>query len=108
MLNGTIGRDFRQYFIPLMNYMEALSLFKTDSDIPDEAITPEYLVDNVWIVGSPDDVTEKLRQMHKDVGGFGVLLAMGHEWDPEGRLGQLGNHPGQKRHAQAGRPELTS
>ncbi len=83
VLNGTIGRDFRQYFIPLMNYMEALSLFKTDSDIPDEAITPEYLVDNVWIVGSPDDVTEKLRQMHKDVGGFGVLLAMGHEWDPE-------------------------
>jgi alkanesulfonate monooxygenase SsuD/methylene tetrahydromethanopterin reductase-like flavin-dependent oxidoreductase (luciferase family) len=40
-------------------------------------------VDNVWIVGSPDDVTEKLHQMYRDVGGFGVLLAMGHEWQPE-------------------------
>ena len=83
MLNGTIGRDFRQYFIPLMRYMNALSLYKTDEGIPDEAITPEYLVDNVWIVGSPDDVTEQLRQMYRDVGGFGVLLAMGHEWQPE-------------------------
>jgi alkanesulfonate monooxygenase SsuD/methylene tetrahydromethanopterin reductase-like flavin-dependent oxidoreductase (luciferase family) len=83
VLNGTIGRDFRQYFIPLMKYMDACSLFKTDPDIPDEEITPEYLLDNVWIVGSPDEVTEKVRQMHKDVGGFGVLLAMGHEWQPE-------------------------
>ncbi len=83
VLNGTIGRDFRQYFIPLMRYMKAVSLFKTDPDIPDEDITPEYLVDNVWIVGSPDEVTEKIRQMYRDVGGFGVLLAMGHEWDPE-------------------------
>lgn len=25
----------------------------------------------------------KLRRMHADVGGFGVLLAMGHEWRPK-------------------------
>ena len=24
-----------------------------------------------------------LRQLYEDVGGFGVLLAMGHEWDPK-------------------------
>ena len=82
VLEGTIGRDFRQYFIPLMAYMKTLSLFKGEREMPDEAVTPEYLVDNVWIVGSVDDVTEKLRQLYRDVGGFGVLLAMGHEWDP--------------------------
>jgi alkanesulfonate monooxygenase SsuD/methylene tetrahydromethanopterin reductase-like flavin-dependent oxidoreductase (luciferase family) len=83
VLGGTIGRDFRQYFIPLMKYVNGTGLFKIDPEMPDEAVTPEYLVDNVWIVGSPDDVTEKIRQMHRDVGGFGVLLAMGHEWQPE-------------------------
>jgi alkanesulfonate monooxygenase SsuD/methylene tetrahydromethanopterin reductase-like flavin-dependent oxidoreductase (luciferase family) len=82
VLEGTIGRDFRGYFIPLMAYMKTLSLFKGEREMPDEAVTPEYLVDNVWIVGSVDDVTEKLRQLYQDVGGFGVLLAMGHEWDP--------------------------
>jgi alkanesulfonate monooxygenase SsuD/methylene tetrahydromethanopterin reductase-like flavin-dependent oxidoreductase (luciferase family) len=82
VLEGTIGRDFRGYFIPLMAYMKTLSLFKGEREMPDEAVTPEYLVDNVWVVGSVDDVTEKLRQLYQDVGGFGVLLAMGHEWDP--------------------------
>ena len=24
----------------------------------------------------------KLRDLHEEVGGFGVLLAMGHEWSP--------------------------
>ncbi len=83
VLEGTIGRDFRGYFIPLMSHMEMLNLFKGNSDVSDQTITPEYLVDNVWIVGSPDDVTEQLRQLYRDVGGFGVLLAMGHEWEPK-------------------------
>ena len=39
-------------------------------------------MDNVWIVGSPDDVTAKLTKLYEDVGGFGVLLIMAHEWDP--------------------------
>ncbi|MDA1217924.1 MAG: LLM class flavin-dependent oxidoreductase [Chloroflexi bacterium] len=83
VLEGTIGRDFREYFIPLMAHMKSLSLFKGEREMPDEAVTPEYLIDNVWIVGSVDDVTEQLRQLYRDVGGFGVLLAMGHEWQPE-------------------------
>ena len=51
----------------------------------DSEVTPEYLVDNIWVVGSPDEVAAKLRRLHHDVGGFGVLLAMAHEWQPEDR-----------------------
>ena len=50
--------------------------------MPDSDVTIEYLMDNIWIVGSADDVTEKLRRLHADVGGFGWLLTMGHEWNP--------------------------
>ena len=50
--------------------------------MPDIDVTPEYVMENVWIVGSPDEVEEKLRSLHDEVGGFGVLLAMGHEWSP--------------------------
>ena len=83
VLEGTIGRDFREYFIPLFAHMKMLGLLKVEQDMPDEAVTPEYLVDHIWIVGSPDDVTAKLRKLYQDVGGFGVLLAMGHEWLPK-------------------------
>ena len=53
--------------------------------MPDSDITLEYLVDNIWIVGSPEDVTAKIRALYDQVGGFGVLLAMGHEWNPKDR-----------------------
>lgn len=82
-LNGVLARDFREYCIPLMAHVGGLGLFKGEREMPDEAVTPEYLADRVWIVGSVDDVTERLRQLYRDVGGFGVLLAMGHEWQPE-------------------------
>ena len=51
--------------------------------MPNDEVTVEWLLDNLWIVGSPDDVADQLRQLYEDVGGFGVLLAMGHEWDPK-------------------------
>ncbi len=60
-----------------------LERFKKDPDMPDADVTTEYLLDNLWIVGGPDDVADQLRQLYEDVGGFGVLLAMGHEWAPK-------------------------
>ena len=81
-LEGVLGRDFERYFLRLMPRMKQMGLFKTDPDMPDSDVTLEYLLDNIWIVGSPDEVTDKLRKLYDDVGGFGVLLAMGHEWQP--------------------------
>ena len=81
-LHGVLARDFEQYFFRLLRRMNMLSLLKVDSNMPDADLTPEYLVDNVWIVGDPDEVAHKLRQLYHDVGGFGVLLAMAHEWQP--------------------------
>jgi alkanesulfonate monooxygenase SsuD/methylene tetrahydromethanopterin reductase-like flavin-dependent oxidoreductase (luciferase family) len=49
----------------------------------DSDVTVEYLYDNIWIVGDVDQVTAKLRQLHADVGDFGTLLLMGHEWQPQ-------------------------
>ncbi|MEC9278939.1 MAG: alkane 1-monooxygenase, partial [Chloroflexota bacterium] len=50
--------------------------------MPDSDVDVEYLMDNLWIVGSPEDAESQLRDLYEDVGGFGVLLAMGHEWQP--------------------------
>ena len=76
-------RDFEQYFLRILPQAKLLNILKTDPEMPDSEVTIEYLLDNIWIVGSPDEVADKLRRLYHDVGGFGVLLAMGHEWQPE-------------------------
>ena len=85
VLEGTIARDFTEYFLPLMKRVDMLDLMKTDQDMPDSDVTAEYLMDNIWIVGSPDDVAARIRDLYEYVGGFGVLLTMGHEWQPRER-----------------------
>ena len=51
--------------------------------MPDRDGTLEYLADNIWLVGSADEVEEKIRQLYAQVGGFGYLVTIGHEWNPK-------------------------
>ncbi len=81
-LNGVLRRDFEQYFLRLLPQIGMTDLLKVDPEMPSSDIDIEYLIDNVFVVGSPDEVTQKLTALYDDVGGFGVLLAMGHEWIP--------------------------
>ena len=83
VLEGTLTRDFRGYWQTLLPKSKMMHLLKIDPDMSDAEITPNYMLDNIWIVGSPDDVTAKLQKLSDDVGGFGTVLAMGHEWNPE-------------------------
>ncbi len=81
---GTMARDFERYFLPMLSQEGRMSIFKNDPDMPDSDVTIDYLIDNVFIVGSADEVTQKLNDLSGELGGFGTLLAMGHEWEPYG------------------------
>ena len=81
-LEGVLARDFEQYFRRLIPKGRGMGILKKDLDMPDSDVTSEYMMDNVWIVGSREEVTEKLAALNAEVGGFGMLLAMGHEWLP--------------------------
>jgi alkanesulfonate monooxygenase SsuD/methylene tetrahydromethanopterin reductase-like flavin-dependent oxidoreductase (luciferase family) len=84
-LEGVLGRDWRDYFLPLLKKNNLLIAPKVDPAMPDEAVTLEYLCEQIWIVGDVAEVTEKLRRLYQDVGGFGTLLLIGHEWTPRDR-----------------------
>ena len=58
-----------------------LAPLKLDPSMPDEAVTVDYMMDNVWIVGDPQECADKVRQLHQDVGGFGALLAITQDPD---------------------------
>jgi alkanesulfonate monooxygenase SsuD/methylene tetrahydromethanopterin reductase-like flavin-dependent oxidoreductase (luciferase family) len=81
-MTGVMARDFGVYFKNVLDTLGVLDLAKTDLEIPDEDIDVEYMVDNIWIVGSAEEVAGKLRKLHHDIGGFGTLIAWSHEWEP--------------------------
>ncbi|MDQ3809120.1 MAG: LLM class flavin-dependent oxidoreductase [Chloroflexota bacterium] len=81
-IEGVLGRDWTEYFIPLLTSQDRLRLVKTDPAMSDADVTIEYLCDNIWIVGDPHEVTARLQRLMDITGGFGTLLLMGHEWQP--------------------------
>jgi alkanesulfonate monooxygenase SsuD/methylene tetrahydromethanopterin reductase-like flavin-dependent oxidoreductase (luciferase family) len=59
------------------------NLFKTDPDMPNEAITPEYVTQRLVLAGSVNSVVDQILTFREQVGDFGTLLYAGHDWiDP--------------------------
>ena len=83
-VEGVLARDWTEYLHPLIGRGRGYGIVKEDPDMSDSEVTIDYMIDNVWIVGSREEVAEKLGALSDAVGGFGVLLAMGHEWLPRG------------------------
>lgn len=77
-----VARDWGGCFFPLLKHVELTRLLKVSPEMPDKDLNVEYMLDNVWIVGDPDEVARQVGQLSEDLGGFGVLLLMGHEWSP--------------------------
>jgi alkanesulfonate monooxygenase SsuD/methylene tetrahydromethanopterin reductase-like flavin-dependent oxidoreductase (luciferase family) len=79
-LEGALGRDYGDYFLPLLSMTRGLGGLKMEESMPDAALTLEYLCDQVWIVGSPATVVRKIRDLHSAVDGFGGLLIGATDW----------------------------
>jgi alkanesulfonate monooxygenase SsuD/methylene tetrahydromethanopterin reductase-like flavin-dependent oxidoreductase (luciferase family) len=77
------GNPFAYYFRNLLRKGQASrgsALFKHDPSVPDEALTDEYLVSQMLIAGTPGEVAERLAAFREQVGPFGRLLYVGHDW----------------------------
>ena len=75
-VNGMLGRVWGEYLLPLFDQFQLLHVIKHDSSIPDSAVTPEYMAENVWLIGSPDTVEKKILSLYEMCGGFGTLLSL--------------------------------
>ena len=59
------------------------NLFKTDPEMPNEAITPDYVCQKLVLAGTVDSVVAQLLAFRDQVGDFGTLLYACHDWmDP--------------------------
>lgn len=80
-----MGRALREFLLPLFVRFNMTKHLAPDPDLPASDITVEYLAKNVWLVGSPDTVAEKLRAHYDEGGGFGTLVGVcyDHSEDPD-------------------------
>jgi alkanesulfonate monooxygenase SsuD/methylene tetrahydromethanopterin reductase-like flavin-dependent oxidoreductase (luciferase family) len=77
------GNPFAYYFRNLQR--KALrtrgnAFFKHEPSVPDEALTDEYLVSQLLIAGTVNEVADKLLAFRERIGAFGTLLYCGHDW----------------------------
>jgi alkanesulfonate monooxygenase SsuD/methylene tetrahydromethanopterin reductase-like flavin-dependent oxidoreductase (luciferase family) len=77
------GNPFAYYFRNLQRKAQATrgsALFKHEPGVPDAALTDDYLVSQLLISGTVNEVADKLQSFREQVGPFGRLLYVGHDW----------------------------
>jgi alkanesulfonate monooxygenase SsuD/methylene tetrahydromethanopterin reductase-like flavin-dependent oxidoreductase (luciferase family) len=79
-----LGRNYLQHQEPNRVGTVQLTSTKLAPSMPDEAVTVDYLMENVWIVGDPAQCAEKIIQLHEESGGFGTLLSITTDSDDAG------------------------
>ena len=60
---------------------DALDLWKRSPDQLDEELTLDYFLDEVIIAGDPAEVTRQLRELRTEIGDFGTLVLVAHDFD---------------------------
>ena len=78
-IHGMMGRCWREFLLPLYFGLGLGPMLKRDPAMPDEAVTLEYLCDELWLVGSPQTVAERVRDLDERVNGFGCLLVVSYD-----------------------------
>lgn len=77
---GSMARAWNDYFSILLPE-RSREVFCKNETMSTSEINVDYLIENNWIVGDPDEVTSKLRALNDELGGFGTLLMIAHDWD---------------------------
>jgi alkanesulfonate monooxygenase SsuD/methylene tetrahydromethanopterin reductase-like flavin-dependent oxidoreductase (luciferase family) len=82
-LTGGANNPFSHYFRNLQRKGQASrgnALFKHDPSVPDSQVTGDYLVSQLLIAGTVNQVADRLAAFRAQVGPFGRLLYCGHDW----------------------------
>jgi alkanesulfonate monooxygenase SsuD/methylene tetrahydromethanopterin reductase-like flavin-dependent oxidoreductase (luciferase family) len=81
---AVLGRNYVEHQHPNRIGTVQMASTKLDPSIPDEAVTVDYLMENLWIVGDPAECTEKIQELYEVSGGFGALLSITTDSDDTG------------------------
>ncbi|MDR6639445.1 LLM class flavin-dependent oxidoreductase [Paenarthrobacter nitroguajacolicus] len=88
--DGQAGQTWRDHILPVFKTAKTsggavLGELFLDPGMTMDDLTLDWLVDHFWLVGSPDTVVAKVKELDEKVGGFGSVVSLAHEYlnDPE-------------------------
>jgi alkanesulfonate monooxygenase SsuD/methylene tetrahydromethanopterin reductase-like flavin-dependent oxidoreductase (luciferase family) len=66
--------------LPLLKAFDWLQFVKHDPAVPDDDVDIDYLIDALWMVGSPETVAAKILETHDVLGGFGTIVVNKYDY----------------------------
>lgn len=80
VMEGPIGYCFNRYLIPIWRRFGMMDGFARDFGVDSLDVDLEFLTDNVFVVGSPDTIVDKLSHLFEKTGGWGTLQVEAHDY----------------------------
>lgn len=78
---GGMGDAWMRYMLPVYKKFGLnRGLVVEEAPIDPDDMNVDYLAEHVWLVGSPETVTEKLSKFAQDVGGFGNIMPYSYDY----------------------------
>ncbi|MFQ6228260.1 LLM class flavin-dependent oxidoreductase [Nocardia sp. NPDC002869] len=75
--HGAMARCWSEFLLPLYLHLglgPLLGALPDGTVVPDDEIDLDYLLEHLWLVGSPRTVAGKIDELTRATGGFGTLL----------------------------------
>ena len=69
------------YLMTAFRERGALFLLKPDESVPDDDVTPSQVAQSMTSTGTPSSVLDQLVALREEVGHFGTLVSVAHDWD---------------------------
>jgi alkanesulfonate monooxygenase SsuD/methylene tetrahydromethanopterin reductase-like flavin-dependent oxidoreductase (luciferase family) len=81
---NSLGRCI-EYILELTRRGPGVGMWKRDPAMSDADCNLDYFMDEVIVAGDPDEVVRRLRALRREVGEFGTLVLVAHDWDDKKR-----------------------
>ena len=73
------------YILELSRRGPGLEIWKRDAHMTDAECNLDYFMDEVVVAGDPEEVTRQLIALRHQLGDFGTLVLVAHDWDDKQR-----------------------
>lgn len=81
---NSLGRCI-QYILDMTRRGPGVGMWKRNASQSDDECNLDYFLDEVLIVGDPPEVVRQLRALREQIGDFGTLVLVAHDWDDRER-----------------------
>ena len=82
VLSGPMGRTWAEHNIPLFKQLGLAGLVGGSALRSEDDLTLEWMIDNIFLVGSPTTVIDKTVALYEELGGFGAVFSPSHGRGP--------------------------